>query len=493
MQEHAVIYFGTALAALAATPLVTWAGRSMRILDRPGARRVHASPVPRVGGVAVFAAMLAVIVPLLCLDQALDGIFAGARGQVIALLAASTFVLLVGLADDTFGMKARTKLLAQIAAAIAVCALGIRIEFIIVPGWRTLQFGWWAWPITVFWIVAITNAVNLIDGLDGLAAGISAITCGVITVFAFHTGQLMMAGLMLALLGSLTGFLFFNFNPARIFLGDCGSMFLGFFLATASVMCAVKSYALIGLAMPAIALGLPIFDTFFSMIRRVLDRRSVFAPDRAHLHHRLIDMGLNQRKTVIVMYGVTILAAGTGLLLMIARDLTAIVVIGGALIPVVMIFRVVGAVRLRDALSAFQRNRAIAMEARAQQEGFEKMQLQLRQARSPEQWWDVICRTAEEMGFARLAISFENADGTPRQLSWGPSGCGADAGEILNAAVSTRDGQGGTMQVKMGVSIGSSLESAGRRLALFGRLLDEEEVPDLRRLDPSDDQEHAGG
>jgi len=480
MAAYAIVYFGAALVALVSTPLAARLARAMRIMDRPTARKVHATAIPRIGGVAVILAMLAVTIPALLLKvdwapvRAMQMHLQPIQKQVVVLLAASAFICLVGLIDDIWGLPAKVKLLLQLSAAAAVCAFGIRIGPVAVRGWFETHLEFWSWPLTILWIVGITNAVNLIDGLDGLAAGICAITCAVIVVFALHWNQAVMAMLMLAMLGSLTGFLFFNFNPARIFLGDCGSMFLGFFIATASVMSAAKSYTLVGLALPALALGLPIFDTLFTILRRVLERRSMFAPDRDHIHHRLVDTGLHQRQAVILMYVVTLLAAGIGMFMMLTRDIATLLVFAGALLPVLLIFRVFGALRFKETLSALQRNRALAREAKEDRLGFEQLQVRLSRAADFEQWWRALRRAARELGFARLTLEFENRDGTTRKLVWRLPHRELTTDEMIFLTIPVHHRRAGEpIRADVDVPVNASLESAGRRVALFARLLDQ--------------------
>ena len=267
MKTYLTVYIGSVLLATLLTPIVIFVARALNIYDDLNARKIHATVIPRIGGIAIVAAMLGLIVPVLWLDNRIGNLFRQAQPQLLGMMAAAMFIFAVGLIDDISHLRARTKLLAQLIAAFGICAVGIRIDRVAVVDWMVLDLGWLSWPVTIFWIVAITNAVNLIDGLDGLAAGISAITCAVIAVFSMYNDQPVMAVLMLALLGSLSGFLFFNFNPARIFMGDCGSLFLGFMLATASVMCTAKSTTIVGLALPSLALGIPIFDTIFKIGR----------------------------------------------------------------------------------------------------------------------------------------------------------------------------------------------------------------------------------
>jgi UDP-GlcNAc:undecaprenyl-phosphate GlcNAc-1-phosphate transferase len=274
MNIYLFVYLGSLLLALMMTPAVIRIARRLHIVDVPGVRQMHTRPISHIGGVAIFVSVMILSIYVLWFSG--FAIFAdqSVLGRLYILFLAACFMFAVGLIDDikTKGLRARTKFLAQIAAAVVVCAAGIRIESVVVTNSATLNFAWLSWPLTLLWIVGITNAVNLSDGLDGLAGGICAATCGVVAVFAASTANLTIVVLMLALLGSITGFLFFNFNPAKIFMGDCGSMFLGFTIASVSVLCFSKSSALVGLALPVAALGVPIFDTLFSMLRRFVER-----------------------------------------------------------------------------------------------------------------------------------------------------------------------------------------------------------------------------
>ena len=480
MKTYLCTWLGAVVVALVSTPIVIRLARRLKLYDRPGVRKVHSWPVPRLGGLPIAVAALGMIVSVFLLDNVIGRAFRDSQTQLIAILAAAAFMLLVGLIDDIRGLRARTKLIAQLAAAAAVCGFGVRITSFSVAGWFTLDLGWLAWPVTIFWIMGMTNAVNLIDGLDGLAAGISAVACGVIAVFALYSGQPVMAVLMLALLGSLVGFLVFNFNPAKIFLGDSGTHFLGFILGAASVMCAVKSTTLVGLALPALALGLPIFDTLFSIIRRFLERRSLFAPDRSHIHHRLLELGLRQRHVVLIMYAATLLAAAFGMLMILTRDARAVAVLASVLLLLLLLFRLVGAVRVRQAFAVLQQNRAIARQARQDRAGFEQAQLLLREARSFDAWWQGVCLAAGDLEFARLSLPLINRDGTRRMLTWHHAGPESAPDEILRMDLPIRDRRAGPpLRLGVAISVNGSVESGGRRLALFSRLLDEHGLASL--------------
>ena len=243
MNIYISVYLGSLILVLVITPVVIRLARRLNIVDVPGARHMHTNPISHVGGVAIFLSMMALSITLLWFSKLIVTTDQSMSGQISVLLLAAVFMFMAGLIDDVKakGLRVRTKFIAQIASALMVCAVGIRIESIVITDSVTLNFGWLSWPLTLFWIVGITNAVNLSDGLDGLAGGICAIACGAMAVFAGSTGNMPVVVLMLALLGSITGFLFFNFNPAKIFMGDCGSMFLGFTIASLSVLCSSKS------------------------------------------------------------------------------------------------------------------------------------------------------------------------------------------------------------------------------------------------------------
>ncbi len=481
MKTYLSVYLGSALLAVLVTPLVIWLARRLEVADHPSVRTVHKKPVPRIGGVPIFISMMSLVVPVLFLSNVIGNRFRDILPQVIVLLAAATFIFLMGLFDDIKGLRARFKLLAQLAAAIVICAAGIRIDSVRIADWLILDFGWFSWPLTIFWIVGVTNAVNIIDGLDGLAAGISAITCGVIAVLAVHFGQPVMAVLMLAILGSLTGFLFFNFNPARIFMGDSGSMFLGFILASSSVMCAAKSQALVGLALPVVALGIPIFDTLFSMLRRFLERRSIFAPDRSHFHHRLLDLGLKQRHVVIVMYIVTLLFAGLGMFMMATRDINTIVVFACILLLLVLVFRIVGSVRLRETIAGLREKYAVTRQMNEEIRCFEVAQLHFRRAATFDDWWQALCLAADKMDFMSIKLPLTGSDKTPRVLTWQRDGNEADLPETVKMKIPIREIKAGPgCSLEVDVNVNGSLESVGRRTALFSRLLDEHNIAELK-------------
>ena len=281
------------------TPLVIVLAEKTGAMDKPDKRKVHKKPIPRIGGLGIFLACIVSVIAMAILDD-----FQGeSLKEIIGLLVSGTFIVFVGLVDDYKNLPAKVKLLGQIfAAVILVLIFDVRIDFISDPFGDYIYLEYFAVPVTIFWLVGLTNTVNLIDGLDGLAAGVSAIAAITIMLVALEQNFLLVAILTAALAGSATGFLFYNSHPAKIFMGDTGSMFLGFMLAGISVIGAVKSATTIALVVPILALGVPIFDTTFAIIRRLLGGQPIFKPDKGHLHHRLLSIGFTQRQAVFLMY-----------------------------------------------------------------------------------------------------------------------------------------------------------------------------------------------
>jgi UDP-N-acetylmuramyl pentapeptide phosphotransferase/UDP-N-acetylglucosamine-1-phosphate transferase len=468
--------------ALVLTPLTIWLGKHFNIVDEPELRKVHSKKIPRIGGLAIYASMICLVLPMFFLPNKTGDIFREIQPKLVALLLASTIIFLVGLIDDIKQLRARMKLLAQLCAAILVCSMDIRIKSIVVPDLFTIDLRWLSWPLTILWIVGVTNAINISDGIDGLAAGISAITCGVIALFAITSGQIVMGILMLALLGTLTGFICFNFNPAKIFLGDSGSMFLGFIISSSSVMCYAKSSALFGLTLPVLALGIPIFDTLFSMLNRFLNRRSIFAADRNHFHHRLLDKGLNQRHAVIVAYSMTLLTAGLGMFMMVTRNIDSIAVFLFLLLLLFLMFHIVGSIQLRETIIGIQRRYAVTCQIKREKEIFEKVQLHFLQARTFDQWWQALCIAAKQLDFIRLKLPLNDRKNCDDVLTWTINGSVEDEPpHSIKMKIPIHDLESERqLKIEVDVSVNGSLESAGRRAALFSRLLTERKIAELQ-------------
>lgn len=284
-----------ALISYILTPYIRTLAFKIGAIDKPDNRKVHKKIMPRLGGLAIYIAFMLGVVASLELTWDIVGILVGA-----------TVIVAVGVLDDKYQLPAKVKLMGQIVAACVLVAFDIRIEWLNNPfgGYFYVDY-WLSVPMTIFWVVSFTNVVNLIDGLDGLAAGVSAIASVTVILVAVQQGYYHIAIMTAALAGGIIGFIRYNFNPATIFMGDTGSMFIGYLLAAISVYGSVKTAATIALIVPAIALGLPIMDTAFAIMRRYTNGRPIFQPDKGHLHHRLLAMGMNQKQAVLLMYAIT--------------------------------------------------------------------------------------------------------------------------------------------------------------------------------------------
>ncbi len=283
----------------AATPAVGRLARRIGAMDRPGeSRRVHDHPIPRLGGLAILLGLLAGVALFADLDR-------GSRGILWGCLAISA----LGTADDLWDLKPWVKLLGQTFAAFIALSHGVEIHILTNPvhfAGGTLSLGGLSAPVTLLWIVGMTNALNLIDGLDGLAAGVSLISCAcMLAVSLFLPEATCVSVLLGALGGACLGFLPYNRNPARIFMGDTGALLLGYVLSTASVLGLFKMYTMATFAMPLLILALPLFDTVFAVTRRLSHGVSPLKPDRGHVHHRLLAMGLSQKQAVAILYAVS--------------------------------------------------------------------------------------------------------------------------------------------------------------------------------------------
>lgn len=292
--------------ALIMTPLVKKFAFKVGAIDKPNHRKVHTRIMPRLGGLAIYIAFVAAF--FLLSPFIPEGLLRPRDVNMIhALLAGGTIIIIIGALDDRFELSAKVKLLGQIiAACVVVFGFDVHIDLVNIPFGETMQpiAEWIGIPLTIIWIVGVSNAINLIDGLDGLAAGVSGIAIATIAVMASLMGFQPVILLSTLLLGGIIGFLVFNFHPAKIFMGDSGSLFLGFSLATLSML-GFKQVAIVSFVTPLLIIGVPLSDTFFAIVRRWVNKRPIFAPDRGHLHHRLRDLGFSHRRTVLIIWGVS--------------------------------------------------------------------------------------------------------------------------------------------------------------------------------------------
>lgn len=322
--------------SLILTPLVKNLALRFGFVDIPkDERRMHNKPIPTIGGVAIFAAFLLVVLVMCDLSS-----------EVLGMLAGSLIMVLVGIIDDKYDLNAKLKFIIQIIAAAIPVSQGCVIHYISNPlgflGSPYIDLGVLAIPVTIIWIVTLTNAVNFIDGLDGLSVGICSISALTMGIIALIMGQNTEALILGALLGACLGFLPYNINPAKIFMGDTGATFLGFMLGCLSVSGLFKLYAVISFAVPLLVLGVPLFDICFAFVRRLWNHVSPMHADRSHIHHRLIDSGFNQRQSVTILYIISCLlgvlavvfsTSGIGKTMMILIAVVIIGIIGIRLLP----------------------------------------------------------------------------------------------------------------------------------------------------------------
>ena len=306
MNTYFALFLIATIASLTITPLTRRLCQRYQLLDVPAdGRRVHTSAIPRLGGVAIYVSLLLALSTLPMVSNALTQSLRSYVPQLFITLVPATLVLVLGIYDDLRGTNATVKFVVLGLIAALFYAMGGRIEVLAVPFIGTVHFPpVISFVITVFWLVAISNAFNLIDGMDGLAPGAALFASIVILIVSLAQTNPLMIVVTLVLCGALAGFLRYNFNPASIFLGDSGSLFVGFILASLSVLSAQKATTAVAIITPILAFGLPVVDTAVTMGRRMIGRRPLFQGDGEHIHHMLLARGWSQRRVVLILYGV---------------------------------------------------------------------------------------------------------------------------------------------------------------------------------------------
>ena len=326
------------------TPVVKTFAEKVGAIDVPkDGRRMHKEPIPRLGGLAIFIGFMISIL-----------LFGDITVQMQGILLGAVIIVVLGVVDDIMPLPAMLKFGVQIVAALIPIFHDVRILALSNPNPLSDSAYWvlggLSIPITVLWIVGITNAVNLIDGLDGLANGVSAISATTMLLIALLVSEGGVAVTMAALVGACIGFMPYNMNPAKMFMGDTGATFLGFILATMSIQGLFKFYALISFAVPFLILGLPIFDTAFAMIRRIARGESPMKPDRGHVHHRLIDMGLSQKQAVATLYVISAILGLSAVVLTTSGELKAMLFFLALSVVAIVTARVVLPKEVQDEL-----------------------------------------------------------------------------------------------------------------------------------------------
>ncbi|MEH7115664.1 MraY family glycosyltransferase [Neobacillus niacini] len=313
------------------TPLVKKFAFLIGATDKPNRRKVHQSTMPRLGGLAIFISFIVGIMILKPINPA-----------SIAILIGSAIIVITGICDDLFELSAKYKLIGQLLAAFTVVFLGdLQVVFINLPFGGHLELGYLSIPFTILWIVGITNAINLIDGLDGLAAGVSSIALVTISGMALIQGNLFVVAVGTIVLMGTLGFLFYNFHPASIFMGDTGALFLGFIISVLSLL-GYKNVTFISFIIPVIILGVPISDTFFAIMRRIINHQPLSAPDKSHLHHCLLRLGYSHRQTVLLIYAMASMFGLVAVIYSQARIGVSVLLIGVLIIVMELIAEKIG-------------------------------------------------------------------------------------------------------------------------------------------------------
>lgn len=395
--------------AMCLTPLVRNAAVRFNVLDQArSSRKIHAQPIPRLGGVAIVLSFYVPLTGLLFFESGTGAQFLERPQSVVAIFVGGALIALLGVYDDVRGSGAGKKFFVQFAVAGLMYALGFRVDEITSPFGMSLSLGPFGLLFTMFWIVGVINAMNLIDGLDGLASGVALAAVGTVLAISYAQGNTLMMLFVAALAGAILGFLFYNFNPATIFMGDTGSMFLGFILATSSIQTSQKSTTAVAIFTPIVALGLPILDTLLALARRAVRGRPLFSADREHIHHRLLSHGFSQKQAAILLYVACIALNVTAIGLAFANgEQTAVVLVALAGI-IYLVMRRLGYLqfsRTHFLSDQRRRNRILRDEVKITVE-------QLRTAEAESDVWESIKQFAPIVGAHAVCLSTkESKDG----------------------------------------------------------------------------------
>ena len=402
-----------AVSALLLTLALTPACRALctRVcwVDKPDPRKLHRAPIPRAGGIAIFLGYAAALA-LVRFSPLWDSYsVAWAPLSVRALLPALLVVFATGLLDDIFGLKPWMKLLGQVLAAALACSANVQINGI---AGHSLADTWWHVPLTIFWLVACSNAFNLIDGLDGLAVGVGLFATATAFLSALITGNTALAFVTAPLLGALLGFLPYNFNPASIFMGDCGSLTVGFLLGCFGVIWSQKSATLLGMTAPLIALAIPLLDTALAVARRFLRHQPVFGADRGHIHHRLLARGFTPRRVAYVLYASAGIVAGLSLLLSSAANHVGGIALVAFCAIVWLAVQYLGyeefdAARHMIFGGIFRR----ALNANL---SISQLETAVHVANTVDECWDALVKTSRDLGFSEASLQFNDRRLTAR-------------------------------------------------------------------------------
>jgi UDP-GlcNAc:undecaprenyl-phosphate/decaprenyl-phosphate GlcNAc-1-phosphate transferase len=419
MRTAAVAFILSMLCGTILTPIVRRLAYRFGLLDHAlSPRKIHGRPVPRLGGIAIVIAFYAPLVGLLFFHSDVGGMFVADRSRAIGLFVGGLAIALLGLYDDLKGAGALRKFVIQFLIAGFLYRLGFRIEALANPFGQPIALGWISLPFTLFWMVGVVNALNLIDGLDGLAGGVALVAVTITFLVSLQRGHPLMMLFSAALAGSIVGFLFYNFNPASIFMGDTGSMFLGFVLAATAVETNQKASTAVAVIIPTVALGLPIMDTLLAIGRRAWRGRPLFQADKEHIHHRLMARGLSHRQAVLVLYGFCVLLGLAALVLTYGNSSQAALLLLLLAAAAVIFLRALGYFRLGvNGWAERKRNRALRAAVRP-------FSQRLRHAKAVEEIWAIMTDAIPVFGAVgmNLKLGADRGDDRPQLFSSGLDG-----------------------------------------------------------------------
>jgi UDP-GlcNAc:undecaprenyl-phosphate GlcNAc-1-phosphate transferase len=401
----ASVAFGLSLACgVIFTPYAIRLARRLKAIDHAGSsRKVHKQPIPRLGGIAIVGAFFVPIVGLLLVDSAVGRMFYGDGLRPLALFLGGGLIAALGVYDDLKGANAKVKFAVQFAVAALVYALGYRIDSIANPFGDPIALGALGLPFTMLWVAGVINALNLVDGLDGLAGGTALLAVATTFVFAVLHGEPLIMLFTAALAGALVGFLRWNLNPAKIFMGDTGSMFLGFVLSTSAITAHEGSHTRVAMLVPIVVLAFPITDTLLAMARRWARGAPLFAADRGHIHHRLLDLGLSHRQTVLVLHGVCAVLGAAAILLAHATPAQAALLLASLAAASGLALRRLGFLRVEHTAQVLELRRANL----ARREALRRVGQRLQVADEMGHVWATLKDAGPALGAHGLALRLE--------------------------------------------------------------------------------------
>lgn len=408
-------YLVVSLVALALGLLMTYVCRELalrwKFVDQPdNYRKVHLKAIPLSGGYAIFLTVLIVLAGFFFFGDTKVDFIGTYSWQLTILLLGAVLILAMGGADDLYDLRPRYKLLVQLIVATLCYFGGFKIDLVSIPFQGSVDISHLSYPVTVFWYLGCINAINLLDGLDGLAAGIGLFVTITLLINAIINKNEFAIIINAAMVGGILAFLVYNFNPASIFLGDAGSLFIGFMVASMSLLSRNKAETALTLAIPFIAIGLPVFDTAIAILRRWSRRVPMSSADRMHVHHRLLNLGLSQRKVVLILYSVCLLLGGISLLLTLGRESLAMILFGGLLFLTYICSRLAGMIDLKLMSNRYKEDRKDKKRSSNAAVEVEKASQLFEKAKSINEVWEWAMPALEalEMDHACLELDMKN-------------------------------------------------------------------------------------